>query len=324
MQNLATIEKIHSFSVHENADKLELAKIMGFQVVVKKGEFKEGDTVVFVWPDTISEPRSWNSFLRDSEKPVRIKSCKLRGQFSTGLVLPIETISGNFEIGQDVSELLGVSKYEKDCPLNQECETDNFPSIHISKTDEDLAMSKMKTLAEFQGKEVYLSLKIDGQSSTVISYNGDFSVSSRNRMICEGDNVFWNTALKYGLREKMKDFNIALQYEQYGPKIQGNPLGVHSVSIAVFNIKSLNTQEYFGLDKMTEFCEKLDIPMVPVIKVFDFGDTTFEDIQNIADSLKYDNGKMAEGLVMRPTIPVFSTILGKNLSVKFINRNYKD
>lgn len=276
MNKIATIETIHSFSAHSNADSLELAKVLGFQVVVKKGQFSHGEKVVFVWPDTVCTPAEWNRFLdkKGDGKPIRIKSCKLRGQFSTGLVLPISTIegfSGPFENGTEVALFLKIEKYVKDDGGQPDGQAAGaFPSHIIHKTDEDLAQSNPSALDEMHGKECYLSLKIDGQSLTLISLDGEITVCSRNLKIKEGESKFWNTVRKYNLIENVRAHNIAIQGEQYGVGIQGNPLGVSDIRLAVFNAKNLTDGNLLSMNELHVLCPSLGVDMVPVLDVFCF------------------------------------------------------
>jgi RNA ligase (TIGR02306 family) len=338
MLNIATIETIHSFKPHPNADALELAMIRGFQVVVRKGEYSHGQQVVYVWPDTLAEIQPWNAFLsKDGKSPVRFKSIKLRGEFSTGLVLPVSVLYGHPEMiktanqpeidnGYSVADILGVRKYIKDdggASAKNGAPAGEFPSEYVSKTDEVLAQSEPQTAEEFANEPVYVTLKIDGQSLTFVRYGDEVSVSSRNLKIADGDNKFWNTVRKYGLIEKTAGMNIAIQGEQYGPSIQKNPLAVPAISFAAFNIKDLDSGRYFSYDQMVEFCSKHEIPMVPVLSR---GEpfSSFEAYQNFADALKYESNHPAEGIVVRPMSPKYSRVIGRALSVKFINRNYRD
>ena len=119
---LASIEVIKSIKNHDNADSLELVEILGWQTVVKKGIHKEGDKVVFITIDTIVPRYNWSEFLINSkhpDKPIRIKNIKLRGEFSSGLIIPLSEFPDNFkeyEEGQDITELLGITKYIKEIP----------------------------------------------------------------------------------------------------------------------------------------------------------------------------------------------------------------
>ena len=326
---LATIEVIHSLRKHENADALDIGMIRGFQVIVKKNQYQHGDSVIFIWPDTICQPAPWNEFLdkKKNGSPIKIKSCKLRGFFSTGVVLSLSDFPelSHKEVGEDVSFELGVKKYIKEIVVSSGETKGNFPTEFISKTDETLAQSEPNVEKELQGKDLYVSLKIDGQSLTFIQYEDDVRVCSRNLEIREGENRFWNTVRKYGLIEKTKGINIAIQGEQYGPGIQKNPMKVEDICFAIFNIKDLNTGKYYSYDQLVAFCEEKDVPMVPV-KYTILGTETIscDFFQVMADSMKYNKKDPAEGIVVRPKEPCFSLSLGKMLSVKFINRNYKD
>lgn len=127
---------------------------------------------------------------------------------------------------------------------------------------------------------------------------------------------------KYEIMEKTQGMNIAIQGEQYGPGIQKNPLMVEDIRLAVFNIKDLGTGQYYTLEEMERFCQEHSIPMVPILERGPF--TSFAAYQDMADQLRYDSNKPAEGIVVRPVVPVYSPSLGKMLSVKFVNRNYSD
>ena len=326
---IATIEIIHSIREHPNADALDIGMIRGFQVIVKKGEYKHGDKVIFVWPDTICQPAPWNEFLdkKKNGSPIKIKSCKLRGFFSTGLVLPYLLVPGfeNKEVGEDVSFELGVEKYIKEIPVSGGETKGTFPTHIISKTDETLAQSEPNVENELRGKDLYVTLKIDGQSLTFIRYNDEINVCSRNLEIKEGENRFWNTVRKYGLIEKTEGMNIAIQGEQYGPSIQKNPMKVEDIRLAVFNIKDLDTGEYYSYDRLVEFCKDKDIPMVPIShEIAGSDEVCHEFFQAMADGTKYNKKDPAEGIVVRPKESHYSPALGGMLSVKFINRNYKD
>lgn len=336
MNKIATIQTIHSFSEHPNADSLELAKVLGFQVVVKKGQFTHGDKIVFVWPDTICNPAEWNRFLdkNGSGKPIKVKSCKLRGEFSTGLILPLDVLNCPYTgsvigaDGEDVSIILGVEKYIKDDggTGGKDGETaGDFPSQYVSKTDEMLAQSQPEVHEEFMGEDVYVTLKIDGQSLTFVNYNDEITVCSRNRALQDGDSKFWNNVRNYGLIDKTKGMNIAIQGEQYGPGIQKNPLTVDKLQLAIFNVKNLDTGKYYSYNELVEFCKSKDLPMVPVTHRFKYDEkTSFDIFQQIADGMKYKSNKPAEGIVVRPVVPKYSHALRGMLSVKFINRNYFD
>ena len=112
MRKLASIQKIISLSPIPNADKIEKAIVLGWEVVVAKSEnFKVGDLVVYIEIDSIVPPKPEFEFLR--ERKFRIKTIKLKGQVSQGLIVPLSVLpKGNYVEGQDVTEILGVKKYD--------------------------------------------------------------------------------------------------------------------------------------------------------------------------------------------------------------------
>lgn len=337
---LATIEKILDKSVIEDADRIELIKVLGWNVIAKKDQFQVGDFCIYIPIDTLVDAsRPYFSNLRSEKNPdtlVRIKTAKIRGVFSQGLVLPISCINLNSDEiyeGNDVSEILGVKKYEKENILTmQGVNTYNipFPTEYISKTDEDNLKTKPNCLNEFLNKEIYITKKLDGSSMTLIKTDNKFLVCSRNLILEEGSVMY-----QYVLREKLKEKlleqseNLAIQGEFCGPKVNGNQLGLKDYEFYVFNIKNLDTNNYFGLDEMQEFCLKLGIKMVPVLdKLICDENYTVNKFQEIANNIYYtrpNNKKIpGEGIVIRTTKSEYSKVLQKMLSCKVINQNYRD
>ena len=121
-RKLAHIEIIEALNPIEGADKIEVAQVLGWQCVVKKGEFKVGDKVIFVEVDSVMPDKPEYDFLRD--RKFRIRTIKLKGQVSQGLVLPLSTLDSYvkekgglkfikpaLEPGDDVTNYLGITKY---------------------------------------------------------------------------------------------------------------------------------------------------------------------------------------------------------------------
>jgi len=70
---LATFETIIDIQPIVGADRIELARVQGWQSVIKKGEYKVGDQIIFVPIDTVLQPKGWNKFLwnkEDTSKPI--------------------------------------------------------------------------------------------------------------------------------------------------------------------------------------------------------------------------------------------------------------
>ena len=180
MRKLASIQKIQSLSPIPDADKIELAQVLGWKVVVKKGEFQVGDLVVYCEIDSLLPKKPEFEFLKDSN--YRIRTRKMRGVISQGIcfpldVLPIETkwhieemekarianIHGaDGAIGMDVTKELGIEKYEPPIPAELAGEAKGALPSFLIKTDEDRIQILPEILIKYGGLQFIATEKIDG------------------------------------------------------------------------------------------------------------------------------------------------------------------
>jgi RNA ligase (TIGR02306 family) len=342
---LATYETISEILPIEGADRIELARVQGWQSVIRKGEFKVGDQVIFVPIDTVLTPSAWNEHLQDKKdpsKPIRLKTVKLRGVVSQGLILRATLVSAQeiWDHSDDPEEdtslagMLGITKYEKPVPVQLRGQVQgNFPTHLVSKTDEDNLKSNIKVLEELkEADEIEVTLKIDGTSATYIKeLDGTFRVCSRNLELKDTEeSVYWQMARKYDVVNNLLP-GYAIQGEISGPGIQGNPDGSTVVTFCVFNVINL----YFGkpLARADWHLAFNDIEKVKKVCLNhtwtkeQFADMDIDRLQNFVNGITYVNKKPAEGLVFRGIKDgkiMYSEKLQKMLSVKIINQNYKD
>ncbi len=335
---LATIEQILSLSPIQGADRIELATVLGWQVVVKKGDFNVGDLCIYIPIDTTVDPqRDYFKHLMDQKNPdkrVKIQTIKLKGVFSQGFVLPFSILNNsNFNIGDDVSSLLDVQKYEKETLfVSTGVTTYNvpFPTDIISKTDEDNLKTKIKALDELRGVDTYVTLKMDGSSLTVIKKNNKYTVCSRNLVIEDG-HIMYQFLKEDKIFDKLDkyDGNIAIQGEFCGPKVNNNRMELKKYKWYIFNIKNLDDNKFYGLHNIENFVNKYELDMVPVLDKFicdeSYTVNKFQDMSNDVNYITPMNRKVpGEGIVVRPYDPKWSECLGKYLSFKIINQKYKD
>src|SRR5262245_39758001 len=114
---LASIQTITDIRPIEGADRIEAATVLGYQTVIKKGEFQTGDLCVWHEPDTVVAEKPDYEFLR--KQGFRLKVSRFKGQFSQGLALPLSVLpAGKYSPGDDATELTGIRKYEKPVPPN--------------------------------------------------------------------------------------------------------------------------------------------------------------------------------------------------------------
>jgi RNA ligase (TIGR02306 family) len=336
---LASIEYIKDIKPHNNADKLELATVLGWQSVVKKGEYKVGDKIVFINIDTIVPRCAWSEFLADKDnpdKPIRIKNIKLRGEYSSGLIVSINSMPAfmqELDAGNDVSEALGIQKYIKELPANLSGENvGEFPSHIISKTDEDNGLSDLPLVNQvLDFDSITVTRKLDGSSITIIVEDGVITqVCSRNLSKKDtGKSLFWNAAKKFNIPP---NWTGAIQGELMGNGIQKNQLKLEGHDIYVFQImvNENGNRRYMSYHEMCEFCKNvLKADFVKLVGVYSKEEVSkwanpLQHLQDLADKQKLSNGANAEGIVVRPSNYVRSFSSRRPLGFKLINRNYND
>jgi len=334
---LASIEIIKNLRDHPNADTLQIGEVLGWQVVVKKGIHQEGNKIVFITIDSIVPRYHWSDFLVDPKNPdkqIRIKNVKLRGEYSSGVVIPLSQFTesfSNMEVGTDITEILGIQKYIKEIPANLSGETlGDFPTHLTSKTDEDNGLNDPELVQKVLNHDPYITVtsKLDGSSVTLIVENGELTqVCTRNLSKKETENnTFWKAARKLTIPE---NWNGIIQGELCGNGIQRNQLKLEDVKIFVFQISQ--DGKYMTYDEMKEFCENfLHCDVVPLVCKLGLEENIklwlnpLQKLQELADKQKYQSGLSGEGIVVRPSSYPRGYSSRRPLGFKLINRNYKD
>lgn len=322
---LASIERIKSLTPIAGADRIELAKVLGFNTVVKKGEFKVGDLCVFHVPDTVVNPNNPKyDFL--AAHGHRLKISKFKGAYSQGLAMPLTAFDlglgpNDWSEGDDVTSIVGITKYEKPLPAGSEA-IGGLPSF-LRKTDEPNILTQPALLEALKGKFCYITRKEDGQSATFYLNADKFGVCSRNQELRETPNSpFWQIAREYNIEQIMRDWSrdFVLQGEIYGPGIQGNRMGAQIKQLALFNYFDSAEHSYKDAGRLLDICQRGNLPMVKTLWTGKL-EFSIEELQEMADSLKYDNGAPAEGIVIRPVTEVLLET-GERLSAKIISQKF--
>jgi RNA ligase (TIGR02306 family) len=328
-RKLASIRKISDIQPIENADMIELAIVDGWKVVVAKNvNHKVGDLVVYCEIDSFLPIKEEFEFLRkgsykkmvDGTEGFRLRTIKLRGQVSQGLILPIHTLPllEMVHEGQDVTEMLGIVKYEPPIPAELSGKVKGlFPSF-LRKTDEERIQNLSGEIENWKDKTFYVTEKLDGSSATFYYKDGEFGVCSRNLELLETeDNTFWKFARQVDLENKMRDFdvNISLQGELIGEGIQGNPYKIKGQTVRFFNLFDIDLQEYHSLSMFKGVCNRFGVDMVPILNEH------FEMFNTVEDILEYAEGKSVlnpnfdrEGVVIRS--------LDRKISFKAISNKF--
>ncbi len=279
------------------------ATVLGWQLVIKKDEFKPGDLCVYVEIDSILPDKPEFEFLRN--KNFRIRTIKLRGQISQGICFPLHILPNNIQVdeGVDVTDVLNIVKYEPPVPVNmQGIMKGGFPSF-IPKTDETRVQVLQDLLNTHKGAACYITEKLDGTSVTFFVKDGVFGVCSRNMELEENeDNLYWKTARQFNIEEKLRSVgcNIAVQGELVGEGIQGNKLKLKGQHVFVFSVFLIDEYRYAMFHEWMKMMEDLDIPCVPVITDNYQLENNINDILSMSETFSLINlSVMAEGVVIR-------------------------
>jgi RNA ligase (TIGR02306 family) len=317
VRKLASVRKISSLSPIDGADKIEVATIDGWKVVVAKDVgHKVGDLVVYCEVDSFLPIKPEFEFLRkssykkmsDGTEGFRLKTIRLRGVVSQGLVLPlsiIEYTNVEFEVGMDVTNLLGIVKYEPPIPAELAGKVKGlFPSF-LRKTDEERIQNLSSEYELFKENTFYVTEKLDGSSATFYLNNDVFGVCSRNLELLETEgNTFWRVARELDLENRLREYghNLSIQGELIGEGIQGNPYKIKGQTVRFFNLFDIDLQEYHSLSVFKETMRVLGLDTVPIL------DTSFKLPETIDELLKYSEQKSVlnpnfdrEGVVIRST-----------------------
>lgn len=250
-RKMATVRTIDSIDPIENADKIEAARLGGWQVVVGKGEFSAGEEVVYFELDSalpLEDSRFSHLAPRGSRivdgKPVHVlKTIRLRGVYSQGLIMKLsdfEYEAAISEIGEiPLDEVLGIDKYEPPVPASIGGQVAGGFIDGIPKTD----AQRVQNLSEKQYAQLLAeghwtaTEKIDGTSGTF--YNDPekgMRAASRNWELARSeDQVHWKMIDKYDLQNVIPE-GWVIQAEVAGPGIQKNRLALKEVSLFVFRV----------------------------------------------------------------------------------------
>ena len=341
MRKLASIQKIWKIEPIEGADRIELAHVLGWQCVVNKGQFHPMDIGVYFEIDSFLPIRPEFEFMRTSSykktdimgEGFRLRTMRFRGQISQGLLLPLSQfpeIPADAEIGTDVTELLGVRKWE----IEERATTGgtvigNLP-YDIPHTDETRVQEEPELIQAFAGLEYYISTKMDGSSHSIgIDENG-FHVTGHNyEYKDDGNSSFYELVKARGYQEKMEAFAqengltaLTIQGELCAPGIQRNRLRLAKPEWYVFTVRENGKR--VGLKRMLEICTALGMEHVPIEEIGTDLPSKYPTVEALLERADgdYPNGGKKEGIVVRPTEPIFCPLISASLSMKIVSNKY--
>lgn len=311
MDALAVVGKIIEVAPIKGADFIVQATV----VCGKSGKWsgvtglsaKVGDLVTVFLQDAVLPPSDRWAFMEKHKW--RVRMARFKGAPSECLIVPgpVEGLPGD-----DLTDLLGVTKHEKPAPQGIGGDAvGSFPSF-LPKTDEPnfqkVDFEKLLTSPH------YITEKADGTSCTAWVDEDGLHVASRNLELKEftatgASNVYWQTARLYKL--EAMPAGTAVQFEIIGPKIQSNPHGLTNCEGRMFSQFVRDSAGQWNRIPRHEW--NLYVP--PALLILEEVRPQAENLRKLAE-IRYANGQPGEGVVIRAD--------DQSWSFKVINLLYKD
>lgn len=338
-RQLVTIQKIDKIIKHPNADRLNIATI-GLWEMITAASLNAGDEVLFFEIDSmIPLNDSRFEFLKGRNEKVlndttysRLRTMRLRGELSQGLIIPIKEFEReveqflNTENELDLQEILGVKKYEAPAWISRGKGSNpeignSFPDF-VPKTDQERIQNCIRQYqdAVANNESFEASFKLHGSSITILVKNNQLEICSRNYSLRIPDVFEWNevtnhfisTAIKAGivfkllLLHSMTGKNIALQGELFGEGINKNFENIKGLDINIFDVYDIDAMRYLLPKERMEFLNTHNIKSVPIYDADFKLPSNPGDCLRIADGDSAYNGKFREGLVFKSNTRDFS------------------
>ena len=190
---MTTIEKIYQ---HPNADRLDIAVVNAWQVVVRKNSVVPGDVVLYIPPDSVIPPK-WSEvwgireYLKGNDK-TRVGSVKLRGEPSHGVAIPVkdhETMSeivGKYNLGDNLAHEFEITKWEPPVVFQHGDAEQSHPLFHKYTSIENFR-NYPNLFSDYEC--VIITEKLHGTNCRVGMVDGNMVAGSHTLQRKKPDNV---------------------------------------------------------------------------------------------------------------------------------------
>ncbi len=301
---IVSVTRVSKIRPHPNADRLEIAEVLGWQVVVGKGEFQDGEKVVYFPPDTILPVEVSDRFKVTKYLPKgRVRCASLRGQSSFGLVVKPDDES--WPEGANVAEHYGATKYVPPLRPGAGDAEEDHPLFHRYSETEDL---RNFPDAFRTGEEVVVTEKIDGTNCRVGLVEGEFMAGShevRRKRPAPDDrttNLYWYPLLSLpGVTALLESYRATARRailfgEVFGAKVQDFDYGRRNrIDFLAFDLAV--DGRYVDFDDFARVCGRHGVATAPVVYR---GPFSAEAIRREADAQSAVGGdRYREGVVVR-------------------------
>jgi RNA ligase (TIGR02306 family) len=332
---IVEVTKVVELKPIENADRLELVIIKGWQCVVPKDQYHVGDLVIYVpidavFPQPLSDKIGVTKYLSRQ----RVKTAKLRGTISQGVIMSVDEVPGAVE-GQDVAEALGITKWEP--PLPGQCTAGQPRPQHpdfLRYTDIENIKNYPDVLTE--GEEVVITEKIHGTNFRAaniakevtpsmlvegVNQAGLHAGSHRMDFVDTPENLYWNAARKYKLADILPP-GYQIFGEIYGRGVQKLTYDLEDFDVRFFDL--MKDLKYVDYDDFVAFCNEHSLPVVPEM----YRGPWDKHGTKMADGQSFIAKHIREGFVVKPVKERWDHKVGrvilKAISEKYLLKDFDD
>jgi len=328
MRKLASIQRVDKIRPIENADSICCANILGWQIVCRIGDVKESDLVVYCEIDSLlPDIDLFQDVKKITSGTMRIRTVRMRGQVSQGICFPISIVENfglsvtNMTIGQDVTDAMGIKKYEDVLPAELLGKSKGYMPSVIPKSDLYRVQTMQDVLDKYQGTLCYETEKLDGESITFYLKDNVFGVCSKVVDFIESeDSVHWRIAKQFKVEEKLRlysktkganlGYNYSMQGEIIGEGIKKNKYKIKGQKVFLYNIFNIDKHCYLNYDEFVMATTVLDLERVPLINDRLILSNDINELVALSNgrSMLYDTKR--EGIVITPLIEI-NDIIGR-------------
>jgi len=308
------IIRVGKIEAHPNADALELTRVFDYPVIVRKGEYKEGDLAVYIPVDSVVPDTEQWAFLAGHR---RIKAKRLRGIFSMGLLSQCPISNKELLVGEDVRDIMNITKYEPPPDFIMGGESELGPLEWSFPTYTDLEALRRHPNVLVEGESVVLTEKIHGANARFVHDGNRLWVGSHTQIKRQEEEskkergIWWRIANKTNLEYKLSKVPMYVFFGEVYGGVQDLKYGLGSdCDLRIFDVYDIKKMKYLDFNDAWWMTKSCGLQWVPVLYEGQWR-TTLSD-EHAEGLTQIPNGKnVREGFVVRPIVERYDSTIGR-------------
>lgn len=324
---IVSVAEISNIRPHPNADTLDIAEVLGWQVVIKRGTFTTGEKVVYFPIDTLLPVEVSDRFgVTPYLSKQRIKATRLRGEPSFGLVMPVEGAS--WEVGDNVAEHYGAVKWEPPVRESRGGGGKFIPNPHqVPRNPLFAEYTDIENLRHYPGllgenEWVVITEKIHGTNSRIGMVNGEWVAGSHHVQRGPGDELYWSpkSAVERLVEALAKYHKQVIVFgEIYGSAVQSLDYGEQGHNgYRAFDL--MIDGRYVDYPTFVDLCTIYGVPRVPSYAIKPFALDRVKTL-SLGKTVIGTEAHLREGVVVKPLLERSNPKVGRVI-LKYVSDDY--